>query len=406
MRRGAVTLVACLLTALGGMGSGAATGAARADVSTVVGQWRFDEPGGQTAVDDGPFALDGRFGLDDGVDARDPQRIPGASGGALHFDGTAFVRLPAAAELQPSTLALEAVVRASSSPGEFRYVVSHGAQSCLAGSYGLYTAADGGLAFYVFDGAAFRVSAAIAPAQVWDGAWHHAAGVFDGSAIRFYLDGHPVGDPLAAPATIAYGLASLDTFFGTYQGSCELPLRGDLDLVRLWHGPLAPDTLARLSDAALAAPLAPPPGGPIPGTVPHTDASGSDAGASGGRTRIAPIADGQSIPLNAPPPSGSRPGAAPGAPARACSVHPSSRRLHVGRRTRLTVRVALRGKPLKAVRVIAFDVAARRRLVTGRTAKDGRVRLAVTPRRRGIIRLKVLGRADCGSAALTVSRTR
>ena len=43
-------------------------------------------------------------------------------------------------------------MRGPSSPGQFRYVVSHGAQGCLAGSYGLYTAQDGGMAFYVFDG--------------------------------------------------------------------------------------------------------------------------------------------------------------------------------------------------------------------------------------------------------------
>ena len=119
-------------------------GTAAAGTSTVLGQWRFDENGGQTAVDDGPYGLDGRLGVTAEADAHDPDRLPGVSGGALRFDGS-FVRLPGATELEPPSLTVEAVVRADASPGRFRYVISHGAQGCLAGSYGLYTGEHGGI---------------------------------------------------------------------------------------------------------------------------------------------------------------------------------------------------------------------------------------------------------------------
>ncbi|HEV7496085.1 LamG domain-containing protein [Baekduia sp.] len=398
--RGRVTKLVVLL--LAALSVGVSTAAA--SESTVVAQWRFDEHGGQAAVDDGPFGLDGRLGLTDGVDARDPERIAGLSGGALRFDGRGFVRLPVASQLAPTTLALEAVVRGTSSPGQFRYVVSHGAQGCLAGSYGLYTADDGGVAFYIFDGSRFYVTAAAGPADVWNGDWHHVAGVFDGRSLRLFVDGHPVGDPIAAPQSIAYSLTSSDSYFGTYQGTCALPLRGDIDLIRLWRGPLAPDFIGTLADSALlATPTGPLAAAPSSESVPVATAADSQADAPASRTTLAPIAPGTSFAAASPPADGVAPKPIAGAPARACAVRSASKRVRAGRRTVLTVRVALRGKPLKSARVVVID-AARRKLASAVTARNGRARLGVKPVRRGTVAVQVVGRTDCSSAALEVLR--
>lgn len=392
--RGAVVLAA-LLTALG------APSVAGADPSSVVGQWRFDEGGGQTAVDDGPYALDGRLGLTDGVDARDPARIAGVNGGALRFDGRTFVRLPAAAPLEPATLTLEAVVRADRSPGAFRYVVSHGAQSCTAGSYGLYTGADGGIAFYIFDGGAYYLTAAVAPGDVWNGQWHHVAGVYDGGAMRLYLDGRPVGVAFPAPHPIAYSLSSDDHYIGTYQGSCALPLTGDVDLVRMWLGPLAPAKVGRLSDAALTPTGDQPP--ITPPAVPTADQADSDAGAPDVRPAVVPIAAGTVIPAPGAATAPTAVRSTPGAPPRACQVTSSATTVRVRRPTTLTVRVALRGAPLKDARIVVMT-ADRSRLASARTAANGRARLKFKTGKRGTIRVKVSGRADCGAASLRVVR--
>ena len=189
------------------LGLGAQPAAAVAEPA-VLGQWRFDERGGQVAVDDGPYRLNGRLGLTDAPDAADPVRIRGASGRALAFDGNASVSLPAADALAVQTLSAETVVRASASPGQFRYLISRGSHGCLAGSYGLYTAAAGGIALYVFDGTRYVVSATAWPADIWNGAWHHVAGTFDGRALRLFLDGQPVGEPMAAPLHIDYAQTS------------------------------------------------------------------------------------------------------------------------------------------------------------------------------------------------------
>jgi hypothetical protein len=404
-RRG-VAWLTVLFVALGALLTGAAT--AGAGESTVVGQWRFDESAGrQKAFDDGPFGMDGRLGLSDAADSRDPARVPGANGGALHFDGRSFVRLPGGTELEPAVMTLEAVVRAPSSPGRFRYVVSHGAQGCIAGSYGLYTAEDGGLAFYVFDGTYFRVTAAIGPGDIWNGAWHHVAGVFDGSSIRFLLDGHPVGAPSFAPATVGYALSSQETYFGTYQGSCALPLLGDIDLVRLWDGPLAPDFVATLSDGALNLQPAPPPVVPSPGTIPVATAGDSDAEAPATRSTLTPIAPATSIPATSQPADRDAPAVGVGAPERACTISSTSRRLRAQRRTVLTVRVALRGKPLRSVHVVATQAITahrRRTLARATTTRDGRARLHLLARRRATVHLAIPSRTDCSRLKLTVLR--
>ena len=145
--------------AAGGALAAAVAAPAAAAAPGLVGQWRFDEPGGQVVADDGPQHLDGTLGMTGAPDAADPARIAGAAGGGLRFDGATFVRLPDSAALAVPTLTAEAVVRAGSSPGAYRYVVSRGGRSCVAGSYGLYSGAAGGVALYVFDGTRYVVSA-------------------------------------------------------------------------------------------------------------------------------------------------------------------------------------------------------------------------------------------------------
>jgi len=312
------------------------------------------------------------------------------------------VRLPAAPQLKPATLTLEAVVRAGQSPGSYRYVVSHGAQGCVAGAYGLYTAKDGGIAFYVFDGDSYYLTAAVKPSDVWNGAWHHVAGVFDGATVRLFLDGHPVGTAFPAPKPIAYSLTSADHFIGTYQGTCALPLTGDVDLIRMWQGALAPDYLASLSDTALTPQ---PTLGPPTTDVPSANQSESDGEAPGTRSTIEPIAPGTVLPAPAAATSGAATTSTPGAPARACQVKPSSTRVTLGRTTTVTVRVALRGAPLKNARVVAM-AASNRRVAAASTNSAGAAKLKVKVAKRGTIRVKVAGRADCGAASLTVVKAK
>ena len=351
---------------------GLAAPAAAAD-PTLLGQWRFDESGGQVAVDDGPQRLSGMLGSADVPDAADPGRIDGASGRALRFDGSAFVRLPDTSTLAVQALSAEAVVRADASPGSWRYLVSRGGQGCLAGSYGLYTAAAGGIALYVFDGARFVVSATARPTDVWNGAWHHVAGTFDGGSLRLYVDGRPVGEPMAAPLRIAYDGVSTRASFGQYVGDCELSFRGDMDLVRLWSGARPPGDIAQ---TAPGIPPAPPGAPPLPAAAEGTIIAAGDAALPG-------------------------PGSQVGRP-RACVVRVLRRRADGKRRTVVHVRVTIRKRPLRGTRVVARRAGRQKVLASERTNAKGRARLALRSPRSGRVSITAKGRPRCTPARVRV----
>ena len=296
-----------------------------------------------------------------------PCESAGASGRALRFDGAASVSLPESDALAVQTLSAETVVRAPASPGQFRYLISRGSHGCIAGSYGLYTAAAGGIALYVFDGTRYVVSATARPEDIWNGAWHHVAGTFDGHALRLFLDGQPVGEPMAAPLHIDYAQTSALTVFGQYAGGCELSFHGDMDLVRLWSG------------------------GAVAG------------GGRRGRRRL----------LGTPRPAGPRPAAAPGRvipagwttrptrrsrpPARACVVRLLRASTTAKRRTVIRVRVTVRHRPLRATRVVARHRAARRCSPRhGPTQRDARG-LVLSSGRSRRVRISTQGRKRCGS---------
>lgn len=335
---------------------------APAGAAPLVGEWRFDEGAGQVVADSSPSGLTARLGIAPGPDGADPVWVPGVSGSALRFDGDDDVVVPDSPALEPARISIEASVRRQGTPGRYAYIVSKGSNGGVTGSYGLYTGAGRGMAFYVSMGStSYVVSPAATPAQVWDGAWHHVVGTYDGQRVRLYLDGVEVGGGSPDTHPIVYGLASSDPYIGTYRGGCELGFTGDLDTVRIWGAAL---TSAEV--APLAAP--PPPGG---------------GGGGGGATPVPPV-------------SGPPPKLAP-----RCVASSARATLRARRRTTLVVTVRSDGKPLKRVRVRLSGT--KTRLVRTTDAR-GRARFVVRPRRsEKRLKVRVLGRS-CQSTSVAVRR--
>jgi hypothetical protein len=212
---------------------------ASASAATNLGAfWHLDESAGTAALDS---SGNGNVGTIAGA-----AHIAGRFGNALRFDGIDDkVLITRSASLEPAAVTVEGWVRAPASPGAFRHIVAQGAVSCLEASYGLYTGADGGLAFYVSDGP-FAISPAVAPAAIWDGAWHHVAGTFDGGVVRLYVDGVQVGTGTSTTLPIGYGLPNPDGVLGSFGGTCdpELAYAGDLDETRIWRRALSAQEIA------------------------------------------------------------------------------------------------------------------------------------------------------------------
>src|SRR2546425_705792 len=63
---------------------------------------------------------------------------------------------------------------------------------------------NGNIRFYIYDGTNRIEAPAPPPAIPWDGNWHMAAGTYDGSTVRLYLDGVEIGAGTAATNNIDY----------------------------------------------------------------------------------------------------------------------------------------------------------------------------------------------------------
>jgi len=187
-----------------------------------------------------------------------PQAIAdGHRGGAFRFGG---VKDAFAANNSPLTqtpaVTVAAWVRSASTPLTVKTVAAHGASGgCSHASYAVYTGGSSGpsgLRFYIWNGTG-AVTSPVAPNSIWNGAWHHVAGTYDGAAVRFYLDGIQVGAGTPATGSIAYGLAGSNRFvIGNYAGNLPTPAEcventsfpGDIDEVRVFSRALTPPELA------------------------------------------------------------------------------------------------------------------------------------------------------------------
>jgi hypothetical protein len=201
----------------------------------------MNERSGQTVRDWSGNGNHGMLGSTPAADDNDPTWIKGFFniGSALRFDGNDFVSIPHAPELAPQKLTLSAWVRTDGPPGRFQYFVAKGADNCFGASWGLYTTENGLLSFFVYHGDDRHARTPEAPAQIWDGRWHHVAGTFDGTVVRLFVDGRQVGNGTPTTEPINYDLpTSADMGFGAYNGSCALYLTGDVDGVSVWDRPL------------------------------------------------------------------------------------------------------------------------------------------------------------------------
>ncbi|HEY2054866.1 MAG TPA: LamG domain-containing protein [Solirubrobacterales bacterium] len=188
--------------------------------------------------------------------------------------------------LAPQQLTLMAWIKQSGNPGVLRYIAGRGddGPTCLGSSYALYTGYPGnpGLHFYLRQpgpGAPSVLSEPAPDATVFDGKWHLVAGTFDGSNMRFYVDGNQIGPAMPASG-ISYEapITGSEFYVDGYppQASCvgipDFP--GNIDEVRLYGRALSPTELGRL--AAAPGPVAPdlvpdegaPSGPPPPGGTP------------------------------------------------------------------------------------------------------------------------------------------
>ncbi len=177
---------------------------------------------------------------------------PGKVGDAFTFSGSGndYVRVLNNPSLEPTTITVDAWVKADVLPLNNRYIVAKGAQGCTAASYAFYTSGRG-LSFYVFNGSWWK-SSPNAGTGIWDRNWHHIAGTYDGSSVRLYVDGAEVGSGTPASISIGYNFTKYnDLLIGKYEG-CLLPFMGDIDEVEIFNRALTASEIQAIHSAGSA----------------------------------------------------------------------------------------------------------------------------------------------------------
>lgn len=329
--------------------------AAPASASDVLAHWTFDDGAGQQATDAGPLAYHGRLGSTFGAEAADPTWISGHAGGrALSFDGSQYVAVADTPTLEPAHVAVGAWVRRSGSPGRWRYVLSKGSVSCDRAAYGLYSGFRGGMAFYVSSATRYTISPEVPSSLVWDGAWHHIVGSYDGDRVRLWIDGAQVGTGSPAQLSIGYGEGSKGIYLGSYRGSCDRGFTGDIDNVRVWNGPPAQDDSLPIVN--------PVPGTPTQGPVGPTSATPSSSVRGVKKSPVAP---------------------------RGCvRVSLSRRTVPLHKRTRVVATVRRGSKRLVGIRVVVRGAGVS---AGARTNREGRAGITVKASKRGRLTVRVRG---------------
>ena len=355
MRKEAVLLVTLAAT----LGWCAAPASAEPNV---LAKWTLDEGAGQVAADSSGHANTGVLGAASDPDAADPGWIPGHAGGsALNFNGSSYVSIPDSGGLEPAHLAVDAWVQNSGSPGRWRYVLSKGSLECNRSAYGLYTGASGGMAFYVSSTSQYTVSPEVSPGLVWDGAWHHVIGSYDGDRVRLWIDGSQVGTGTATSAAISYASGSRGVYIGTYRGSCELGFSGAIDDPTVWDGRPAEATTGPIID-------------PVADTPTHIAIGSGNSGTAPGAT--------------APQPKG------------CLRVSLNRHTIPLRRKTKLVATVRRGSKRVAGARLV---VSGKGVTTTGRRTTDhkGKTKLAVRARKAGRLQVTVRGQT-AGCSATTI----
>jgi hypothetical protein len=217
---------------------------------SLVGYWTLNEGKGTTADDSSGNRINGSV--------LDATWVDGKFKSGLQFDGDDALQVSSSSTqfsvLEPQSLTVEAWVKRNGSPGPFKYIVAKGDNACFFASYGLYSGETGGLQFYVSQLAAFQIAVSPDAGQgVWDGAWHHVAGTYDGSFVRLFVDGAEVGAGTASTLGVGYGLFSTNDLFAGAYNDCggANNFTGALDELRIWSRALGAAEIA--ASAAMGA---------------------------------------------------------------------------------------------------------------------------------------------------------
>jgi hypothetical protein len=203
------------------------TSATRADL---VGWWRLDEGTGTTAYDSSGNGNDGTI-------LGNPRWVAGKIGSALDFDGNGdYIDCgndPIFNITKEITLAIW--VNAND--------IGNGQHNCWMGkgdnTYAIKHQSGNNLEFFIYDGT-WHSTNYTTNINSLNGEWHHMAGTYDGSELKFYLDGEMV---LSTVYASTIGTSSDDVTLAENSQATGRYFDGMLDDARIYNKALPADDI-------------------------------------------------------------------------------------------------------------------------------------------------------------------
>jgi len=205
----------------------ALTSTVRADL---VGWWRLDEGTGTTAYDSSGNGNDGTL-------QGDPQWVAGMVGGALEFDGNGDYVDCGNDPIFDITEEVTLTVWVNANDilnGENNFWLGKGDNT-----YAIKHQTGNYLEFFIYDGS-WHSTNYTTDIESLNGDWHHMAGTYDGSELKFYLDGELAAN-LVYSSTI--GTASHNVTLGENSQATGRYFDGMLDDARIYNEALSADDI-------------------------------------------------------------------------------------------------------------------------------------------------------------------
>ncbi len=221
---------------------------ARANPTSLVGLWHFDEGASdQSASDSSGKGNTGTLGPTVSVETSDPSRVLGKFKGALSFDGDDYVSVPHSTSLDIATGTWEIWLKFDKKPGD----APVGLMNPLAKEeqYWIHASSDNSIQAKINVGGT-RYIATTGADFIEIGVWHHVAGTYDGDALKLYVNG-----VLRDSNTLPSGSLSVTTnilAIGTWSSLVDF-FEGTVDEVRIWSRPLSASEVLASAQAGLRA---------------------------------------------------------------------------------------------------------------------------------------------------------
>lgn len=185
-------------------------------------EWTFEEGAGCATADVTGNGHDGLLGIDCALGAA-PVWTSGATGGGLFFEGSnAAVVASTSSRLEtPETVSLSAWIRM---PTTYTWRAVIDVRDDGSDGYDLFIT-DSSRAFLRVNDRWVSGNRTVA-----DGAWHHVAGVFDGTEVRLYVDGVLDASAVGTAGSID---VSAPVSLGHHFAGDDFPFAGALDTVQI-----------------------------------------------------------------------------------------------------------------------------------------------------------------------------